>query len=375
MELRPFRLERYYDTREFAAPYMLSASDCETWTVAELAALAPAAIDRLLALPLGYTHTTGHPDLRACIAATYDGVQPEQIVVHAGAQEAIFTFMAAAVGPGDHIIVHHPAYQSLADLPRALGCDVTPWATSATDGWALDPEVLRRAIRPNTRAIVINCPHSPTGSLPSLATLDAIVTIAREHGLLVFSDEVYRGLEYDERDRLPAMVDRYERGVSLGVMSKAYGLAGLRIGWLAMRDAALARRVCGVKDYTTICSSAPSECLATVALEHGRAIVQRNVAIIRDNLARFHAFVDAHPGRFAWVPPRAGPVAFVSPLGVGDVERYCDAALERAGVLLLPGKVFDESSAAVRVGFGRRSFPEALARYASFVDAVESIRT
>lgn len=369
MQLRPFRLERYYDTREFTAPYMLSASDCESWTVAELAALDPRATDRLLALPLGYTHSTGHPELRERIAATYDRVQPDDIIVHAGAQEAVFIFMAAALAPGDHVIVHHPAYQSLAEIPRALGCSVTPWTTSATHGWALDVDVLRRAINPRTRAIVINCPHSPTGSLPSATTLDAIVAVAREHGLLIFSDEVYRGLEYDARDRLRAVADLYERGVSLGVMSKAYGLAGLRIGWLAVRDRALARRVREVKDYTTICSSAPSECLATIALEHGRAIVQRNVGIIRDNLARFRAFLEVRPGRFAWVPPRAGPVAFVSPVGVTDIERYCDAALARAGVLLLPGTVFDESSTAMRVGFGRRSFPEALERYAQFVDA------
>lgn len=369
MQLRPFRLERYYDTREFAAPFMMSASDCEPWTVAELTAFDPRGADRLLALSLGYTHSAGHPELRSAIAALYDRVQPGEIIVHAGAQEAMFTFMTAALEPGDHVIVHHPAYQSLGELPRALGCNVTAWTASAADQWELDVNVLRRAIRPRTRAIVINVPHSPTGWLPPAATLHAIVAVAREHGLLIFSDEVYRGLEYDERDRLPAVADLYERGVSLGVMSKAYGLAGLRIGWLAVRDRDLARRVAEVKDYTTICSSAPSECLATIALEHRHAIVQRNVGIIRDNLARFQAFLDARPGRFAWVPPRAGSVAFVEPAGVRDVADYCDAALERAGVLLLPGTVFDESSRAVRVGLGRRSFAEALARYAEFVDA------
>lgn len=368
MHLRPFRLERYYDTREFTARYMMSASDCESWTVAELTALDPDAAERLLALSLGYTHTTGHPDLRARIASLYTRLEPDEIIVHAGAQEAVFTFMNAALEPGDHVIVHHPAYQSLAEIPRALGCDVAPWPASAAHGWALDPDDLRRAIQPRTRAIVINIPHSPTGWLPSASTLDAIVAIARERGITLFSDEVYRGLEYDEGDRLPAVADRYERGVSLGVMSKPYGLAGLRIGWLALRDRDLARRVSQVKDYTTICSSAPSECLATIALDHHHEILARNVGIIRDNLAAFRAFLDARPTQFTWVPPRAGPVAFVEPASVADVERYCDRVLERTGVLLLPGTVFDESSRAVRVGFGRRSFREALGHYAAFVD-------
>ncbi|HEX6806912.1 MAG TPA: aminotransferase class I/II-fold pyridoxal phosphate-dependent enzyme [Gemmatimonadaceae bacterium] len=368
MQLPPFRLERYYDTREFTARYMMSASDCESWTVAELITLDPNAADRLRALSLGYTHTTGHPDLRARIASLYARVQPDEIIVHSGAQEAVFTFMNAALEPGDHVIVHHPAYQSLAELPRALGCDVAPWPALAAHGWALDPDDLRRAIRPRTRAIVMNIPHSPTGWLPAASTLDEIVAIAREHGIVLFSDEVYRGLEYDEGDRLPSVADLYERGVSLGVMSKPYGLAGLRIGWLAVRDRELARRVSQVKDYTTICSSAPSECLATVALEHHRDILARNVGIIRDNLAAFRAFLDARPTQFTWVPPRAGPVAFVDPAQVTDVEAYCDLVLERSGVLLLPGTVFDESSRAVRVGFGRRSFREALGHFAAFVD-------
>lgn len=368
MQLRPFRLERYYDTREFTARYMMSASDCESWTVAELTALDPSAADRLQALSLGYTHTTGHPDLRARIASLYTRVQPNEIIVHAGAQEAVFTVMNAALEPGDHVIVHHPAYQSLAEIPRALGCDVTPWPTSAAHGWALDPDDLRRAIRPRTRAIVLNIPHSPTGWLPPASTLDAIVAIARDRGIVLFSDEVYRGLEYDERDRLPAVADLYERGVSLGAMSKPYGLAGLRIGWLAVPDRELARRVSQVKDYTTICSSAPSECLATIALAHHREILDRNASIIRDNLAAFRAFLDARPTQFTWVPPRAGPIAFVEPAHVTDVEQYCDLVLERSGVLLLPGTVFDETSRAVRVGFGRRNFREALDHYAAFVD-------
>lgn len=368
MQLRPFRLERYYDPREFTARYMMSASDCESWTVAELAALDPRGADRLLSLSLGYTHTTGHPDLRANIAALYDGVRPDDVIVHAGAQEAVFTFMHAALNAGDHVIVHHPAYQSLSEIPRSLGCDVSPWPATAAGGWALDVDDLRRAIRPSTRAIVINVPHSPTGWLPTRSTLDAIVAVAREHGILLFSDEVYRGLEYDETDRLPAVAALYEHGVSLGVMSKAYGLAGLRIGWLVVKNRALAQRIVQVKDYTTICSSAPSECLATIALANHQAITRRNVGIIRENLALLRAFIDARLTQFAWVPPRAGPVAFVAPTHASNIDQYCDQVLERSGVLLLPGTVFDEASSAVRIGFGRRSFPEALDHYTSFVD-------
>ncbi|HUX32898.1 MAG TPA: aminotransferase class I/II-fold pyridoxal phosphate-dependent enzyme [Gemmatimonadaceae bacterium] len=360
MRPSPFLLERYFATREFSAPYQLSGSDCETLSVGELLAFDPSAAQRLQELRLGYTESAGAPGLRAAVAGLYDGLPADGVLVHAGAQEGVFTLINAVLHPGDHAIVQWPCYQSLFELPRAAGAQVSAWrADPAT--WAPDLDELPRLVRPETRLLVVNSPHNPTGHHFDRETFDAIVALARRHGLMVLSDEVYRGLEYAAADQLPAMCDAYEHGVSLGVMSKAYGLAGLRIGWLATRDHRVLAAAAEVKDYTTICNSAPSELLATVALGAREMILARNRALVRANLARLREFFARRADVFRWVPPGAGSVTFPTVIG-GDVDAFCSRILDGAGVLLLPGTVFDVESREVRLGFGRADVPEALSR-------------
>lgn len=361
MRPEPFLLERYFAAREFSAPWQLSGSDCETLSVAELLAFDPDALQRLQALRLGYTETEGAPELRRAIAGLYEAITARDVLVHAGAQEAIFTLANGILGPGDHAIVQWPCYQSLLELPRAAGAAVTPWrADPAT--WAPDPDQLPRLLRPETRLLVVNSPHNPTGYQFDGHTFGAIVDFARRHGLVLLSDEVYRGLEFDDADRLPAVADRYERGVSLGVLSKAFGLPGLRIGWLATRDAGLLAAAAAIKDYTTICTAAPSELLAAVALNARAPILARNRALVTRNLDLLRGFFARRADRLRWVPPRAGPVTFPTVLGEDTVETFCARVLDTAGVLLLPGTVFDPASREVRLGFGRANMPEALDR-------------
>ena len=360
MRPAPFLLERYFADREFSAPYQLSGSDCETLSVGDLLALAPDAAPRLAELRLGYTENAGAPALRAAVAALYDDLRPEGVLVHAGAQEAVFTLVNALLNAGDHAIVQWPCYQSLFELPQAAGAAVSPWR-AAPPTWAPDPDDLPKLLRPATRLLVVNSPHNPTGHHFDREAFDAIVSFARRHGLVLLFDEVYRGLEYSADARLPAACDAYERGVSLGVMSKAYGLAGLRIGWLASRDGALLADAAGVKDYTTICSSAPSELLATAALATGETILERNREIVRGNLALLRDFFSRRAELLHWTAPRAGSVTFPT-LRRDDPDVFCADLLERAGVLLLPGTVFDPASHELRLGFGRRNMPEALAR-------------
>ena len=288
------------------------------------------------------------------------------MLVHAGAQEGVFTLVNATLGPGDHAIVQWPCYQSLFELPRAAGAEVSAWQADPTT-WAPDPADLARLVRPNTRLLIVNSPHNPTGHHFARPIFEAIVAFARRHGLVVLSDEVYRGLEYAPADRLPAMCDAYERGVSLGVLSKAYGLAGLRIGWLASRDAAILSAAAEIKDYTTICNSAPSELLAAVALGAGEAILARNRAIVTANLGLLRGFFARRSGLLRWVPPQAGSVTFPT-LVAGDVDAFCARVLERSGVLLLPGTVFDAASHEVRLGFGRANLAEALDRLDAVLD-------
>lgn len=359
--LAPFRLERYFARYEFHVAYLLCASDCESVTVADLLALEPDATDRLNRLWLGYTESAGSLALRQAISQVYTTVAPEQTLVFSGAEEAIFLFMHALVGPGDHLVVHWPCYQSLAEVARSLGAEVTPWRGREAEGWRLDVDELRGLLRPTTRAIVLNTPHNPTGYLMRRDDLEAVCALAQERGVVLFSDEVYREAEHDPTSRLPAACDVSSTAVSLGVVSKTYGLPGLRIGWLATQNAPLLARIGALKDYTTICNSAPSELLAEIALRHRQALAARNVAIIRRNLAALDPFFARHADRFAWVRPAAGPIAFPHLLS-GDVEDFCHRLVTEAGVLLLPGGVYDDDANHFRIGFGRANMPEAVAR-------------
>jgi aspartate/methionine/tyrosine aminotransferase len=217
--------------------------------------------------------------------------------------------------------------------------------------------------------VVVNFPHNPTGFLPTATFLKDLSSLSDEHGFLVFSDEVYRGLEYDKAMRLPAFADLNPRAVSLGVMSKTYGLAGLRIGWLATRNAGLFKQLAAFKDYTTICNSAPSEFLAALALRHRHKIVDRNLGIIRSNLDQLSAFFDRHSELFRWYRPKAGPIAFPY-YRRGSVDRLCQDLLLQEGVLLLPGTLYYKDSNCFRIGFGRRNMPDCLEKFRAFASTL-----
>lgn len=367
MELAPFAIERYYALHEFTTPTMLSSSDAETVTVAELLALEPGAEEALLGQRLGYTESAGSPELRTAIAAIYERLAPEDVVVLAAAEEGIFTAYHALLRPGDHVVVETPCYQSALEVARSTGAEVDEWRRSYAEAWAYDVDALERVLRPDTRLIYVNSPHNPTGTQMTSEVLDRVVELAAERGAWLFSDEVYRELEHDPADRVPAAADRYERALSLGSVSKTYGLPGLRLGWLASRDGDALSRIVHTKHYTTICSSAPSELLAAVALRHRDALAGRNRDIVLRNLPLLDDFLARHADIFAWVRPAAGPIGFPRVSNVGDVAAFCDRVRTGAGVLLLPGEVYDEPEH-VRVGFGRANMPEALERVDAWLD-------
>ena len=306
MRIADFALERYFARWEFAVEHVLCASDVQAYPMAELLALADDETRALWdGLELGYTESTGHPLLRREIATLYETIDADEVLTFAGAEEAVFCLMNAMCGPGDHIIVTWPGYQSLYEVARAAGADVTLHELHETGGWAIDLDLLRRQVTPATSLIVVNLPHNPTGMLADRATFEALLSIAAEAGAHLLVDEVYRGLEVDPADRLPTGADGGPHGISLGVMSKAYALPGLRIGWLATHDLDLLARVAAFKDYTTICSSAPSEILAIIALRARDRVLARSRAIMAANLELLDAFFDEWVDRFTWVRPGA----------------------------------------------------------------------
>ena len=243
---------------------------------------------------LGYTETLGSPLLRREIAGLYETLEADDVIAVVGASEALFLLMSALVGPGDHVVALWPAYQSLYDLARAQGAEVELVELRPEDGWALDLDRIAAAMRPETRAVIVNLPHNPTGMHVERAEFDALVELVDRHGATLVCDEVYRGLEHDPAARLPAAADRSPRAVSVGVLSKSYALAGLRVGWLATRDRDLMDAVAQVRDYTTLCSPAPSEVLGIIALRAAGALLERSRGIIAANLPILDDLFAAH---------------------------------------------------------------------------------
>jgi aspartate/methionine/tyrosine aminotransferase len=369
MRIADFALERYFARWEFAVRSLLCASDVEGWSMTDLLALADDETRALWdGLRLGYTESTGHPLLRAEIAGLYDEIDPAEVLVFAGAEEAIFCLVNVAVAAGDHVVATWPGYQSLYEIARANGADVTLHELHEADGWAFDVERLVRALRPDTRLVVVNAPHNPTGMLPTHAEWARLGDALADRGITLLADEVYRYLERDERDRLLAGADVYPRGVSLGVMSKSFAMAGLRIGWLATRDRDLLARCAAFKDYTTICSAAPSEILALIGLRARDRVLPRSRRIVTDNLVLLDDFFRRRRASFSWVPPRGGSVAFPRFLGDGSVDDFAARLVEAEGVLLLPGSQFGYPGNHFRIGFGREDLPEALGRLEAFLD-------
>lgn len=366
MKLPPFKLERYFAKYEFNTEFLLCSSDCEAMSIADLLAMEAGAAEKFQNVWLGYTESLGSPALRKEIAGIYSSIQPEQILVHTGAEEAIFLFMHAVLKENDHIIVHAPHYQSLSEVAKGIGCQVSPWLAREENGWALDLDELRHLMRTTTKAIIINTPHNPTGYLMSRTDFDELHKFAQEKKLILFCDEVYRESEYNSADRLPAACDYGEHAVSLGVTSKTYGMAGLRIGWVATKNKKIFDAMASLKDYTTICNSAPSEFLSEVALRNRQQLIDRNLGIILGNLAIVDGLFKQYSSLFTWVRPRAGSMGFPKLLR-GNVEDFCDDLVKKAGVLLLPGTMYDDSRNHFRLGLGRKNLPQAVERLEDYL--------
>jgi aspartate/methionine/tyrosine aminotransferase len=371
MTLPIFQLEEFLGEWEFKARYMLCGSDAESWSQAELLSMADSeSLELWDNLKLSYTEVAGLPVLRQEIAQLYERCNAENILCFAGAEDGIYCAMEALLTPDDHVIVITPCYQSLAELPKHSGACVTSVELSEEQNWELDLARLEASIRDNTKMVVINYPHNPTGARLGTAKLLGLIEIARKYEIIVFSDEVYRLLGDDHSEWEPPVVSVYERGISLGVMSKAFGLPGLRIGWLAVRDQQVLKKIEYVKHYTSICNSAPAEILSLIALRSKDLILSRNNLIVQENIKLLDQFFHRQAEIFSWVRPRGGCIGFARYSGNDGVDSFCQQLVEHEGVLLLPGRVYNWPGDNFRIGFGRKNMPEALARLEYSLDGL-----
>lgn len=378
LSLPEFRLETYFSKWEFAAEHHLTASDIESMTITELLAMGDDD-DRssFEQLHLGYTPTWGTDELRAAIADTYPGVEPADVLSFAGAGEALFWAMQIFVEAGDHVIVTVPNYQSIESIPKATGVDVSGlelWTGTGSDlRWTLDLDRFESLLRPNTKLVAVNFPNNPTGFVPDLDTWIAFNNLCHERGVRVVSDEVYRGVELDPAATLPSAVEVNPTALTIGVMSKAYALPGLRLGWIASHDRATLARLEEAKHYTSVSCATPSEHLATIALGNGKRILHRNREIVAANDRITAERLGAHPDLFEYTSPIGGCVTFPRYLGADGVESFCTRAVEERGVFLLPASVYRSDVGEVptdrfRIGIGRVNLSESLDALIDFLE-------
>ncbi|MEM7562617.1 MAG: pyridoxal phosphate-dependent aminotransferase, partial [Pseudomonadota bacterium] len=228
------------------------------------------------------------------------------------------------------------------------------------------------AIKPNTRLITINFPHNPTGAILPIDRYEALIELCRKHGIYILHDEIFKGLGPSGTEFLPYIADVYERGLSLGVTSKSYGLPGLRIGWIACQDRELLSQMERMKHYLSISNSGPSERLAVIALKNREKLLARNCSIIDENLPKWEAFFERHSGLFDWYRPDGSCMAFPRYKGEEGVEQFCQSLVEKSGVLFLPGAIYSSELTSTptdrfRLGFGRSRQDQGMAALEAYI--------
>ncbi len=369
MQLKDFAIERYFAKYEFNAKYMLSSSDCDGFSMAEVLGLASEAEKNdWLNLKLGYTETRGSIPLRKAIQKHYQNIELDEILVTSPG-EANFVLMNVLLSKGDEVVCMAPMYQSLYQIAKDIGCTLKLWEPRESNGaWAYSMADVENLISKNTQLVVVNFPHNPTGFSPNLEEYKMLIDICRNNDVYVFSDEMYRFLDHTPGPSLPSMSDLYEKSISLWGTSKTFGLAGLRIGWLTSKDKTVLQRVENFKDYLSICSSAPSEILATIALNNLDYFLKRNLNKIQQNIVLFSKFQSKFTNLLDFAPPSTSSTAFIKLHLNGSAEDFAQKLVEEKGIMILPSEAFEYGNTHARIGFGRENFPEVLAVLEDFLN-------
>lgn len=364
MQIDPFNLERYFARYEFNVKYLLSSSDCDGFSMQYvLNAAEHGELQLWENLALGYTDSLGHPLLREAISKHYNTIKPDEVFVLSPG-EANFILMNLLLKPGDEVVCMRPAYQSLYQVAKSLGCKLVYWNMTNEGGFNVDD--LNGLVTAKTRMLIVNFPHNPTGYYPSEEELNRIIEIARRNNTFIFADEMYHKLVHNPAKLNDSLADRYENFISLWGTAKSFGLAGLRIGWVVSHNKQLLQKMQHYKDYFTICNSAPAEILTMIALNNSEKFIEVNLSKIRQNKKHFADFVNKHPQVFpSYKEPMAGSTAFVEiSTGVTTLE-YAEKTVQQTGIMLVPAEMFEYGHKHVRIGFGRMNMPEALSVWES----------
>ncbi len=371
MNYPDFETESYFGKYEFTKPYMLSASDCESISTSELIELGGGSLEEFGKVKLDYPSMEGSLQLRTLISKTYEDVGSDQVLILGSPIEGIYLSTQAMLEIGDHAIVLSPAYDALFNMVQALTGNVSRWMLKAEDGaWKLDFEELHRLINSKTKLLILNFPHNPTGFLPRKEDFLKLTAIAKKHGIFIFSDEMYRGLEYNLEFQLPSVADLEMSAITLGGVSKNLGLPGLRFGWLVCKDENIYKKLLNMKSYISMCSPQTLDYLGQMAMKAYPRLVQKNILLINENLKLAQLYFNSKKNQMRFLAPMAGSVALFK-LPNGSAEKFCLEMAENHGIVLLPAKFMGIADQYVRMGFGRKNFSLCFAKFVEVLDKVK----
>ncbi len=378
MKIEPFALERWMTTYEMKVGFDIAESGIFPMTIQELLQLeatgnANDALDQLLNLRLGYSEAPGSAELRRLLADTYAATGEEEILVTTGAIEANFLLFNVLLEAGDHVVVVHPCYQQLESVPKAIGCDVSRWNVRNDGESRFEMSDLEELVTSQTRLIVINSPHNPTGAVLSDAQLRQVYAIAESIGATVLSDEAYRWLSIPGEEALPPPVRNLgDRGVSVGTFSKPFGLPGIRIGLIAA-PADLVAKCWAMRDYVSLSPGKLNDALAVMALKQREKINERTQRILAANLETADRWFAKHAELASWNRPRGGLLSLLRYNVDMPSLALANHLAEEFGVMLAPGAAFGFEGH-LRIGIGQEPaiFAEGLERTARCLNALQS---
>ncbi len=370
MELPPFLLDRWIEQKH--APnspieYDLASSTGPVWNLRELLALSGGdELDALLDTSVSYTSASGTPALRTAIAAL-EGVEPDAVQVVTGASEALLILFFLAAQPGANVLLPNPGFPANTALAESLGISVRYYTLRAENHFRIDPDEIRLLVDRDTRLLLVNSPHNPSGAVLSDQEMDRLHDFCAERRVQFVSDQVYHPIYHGPETRTAA---RLPNATVIGDFSKALCLSGLRIGWMVDRDPRRRERYLNARNYFTITANVFGERLAVLALEHSREIYARARQVAQRNLTLLDQVFATHADLLRWVRPAGGMIAFPWLASGADTRDFC-RGLARRGVLMVPGDCFGRPSH-FRLGFaasGER-FPQAIERFADFLDSI-----
>ncbi len=370
MPVEPFAMERFQSLWENVVEYNLSESGIHPLKLSDLTD--EKGLENLLKIPIGYSQTNGTEELRATIALLYPDATTNNVLVTTGSAEANFLSAWALLEPGDEVALMLPNYMQVPGLAKAFGAIVKPFHLVPRDGkWQIDWDELEKAVTPQTRLIAICNPNNPTGSRLNLSDIQNICDLAKKYSAWLLSDEIYRGAERDG-ELTPTFWGLYDKAFVVTGLSKAYGLPGLRIGWiLAPED--LIEKFWSHHDYTTICPNPLSDYLARIALgsPNREKILERTRRLIGNNFRILEAWVQRHANILEWIPPTAGAITLVKyNLKIKSLDLVTRLRQEKS-VLIVPGEHFLMENY-LRIGFGSESeyLKNGLGRISEFLPSV-----